>query len=217
MIMNLNLIEPIENGKKMIYLRVSYTLPLILSIINNIIYDYIGKFSYRYKNPGKIYFEIVMMYIILFFPYTLTNFSKNVNIFTILSTIITNFLFIFLGKIPFFDFVLSNDYSWKIPQIIFLLSITILYFLPIFYHHRYFYNKYTLYYITTVIVLVIISIILYLCDKNIKVFHIHHWIIGYTLLFLFRDEEDILQVLSGISLGTFIHGSITYGLDNIFS
>lgn len=211
--MQINLIE-YEKHPQIIYIN---TIPLVLSIINNIIYNYTRYFSYRQKNLGKIYFDILIMYIMLYFPYTLSNFEKNVNNFTIFSSIVTNFLFIFLGRIEFFDFVLSNSYSWKISQIIFLLSITFLYFFPIFYHNKEFYTKYTLHYFITISVLTIISVILFAIDKNIKTFHIHHWIIGYCLFFLFRTQKNILQILCGISIGTFIHGSITYGFDTIFS
>lgn len=211
--MNLNLLENLENPL-IIFIN---GIPLILSIINNIIYYYTDNVYHKDKNLGKIYFDILIMYIMLYFPYTLINFSKNVNIFTIISTFLTNFSFIFLGKIDFFNFVLSNDYSWKTSQIIFLIFLIILYFLPIFYYYKEFCTKYTLYYILTIFILSIISIILFIIDKNIKVFHIHHWIIGYSLSFVFKTDKNILQILLGISIGTFVHGSITYGTDTIFT
>lgn len=209
-----DLIDPTENIN--ICNIISFIIPTLLSVINNIIYNYIPNISYRKKNSGTIYFDILIMYILLFLPYKISEYNTNINVFTIFGAISTNIVFIICENTGF-DFTLSNRYMWTNQEIFLFFALCFGYVLGILYHRKEFQNMYTYYYFFTILILSGISVIIYLVDNRIKTFHIHHWIVGYSLLFLFRTNKKLCQLQAGIAFGIFIHGTITYGLDDIFT
>jgi hypothetical protein len=166
------------------------------------------------------------MLIFLIFPYFIAGHYASFTWFTALSCFCITFIFEYVGNFSSLNTALIPINNWSTAFSIAISIIFVLIIIVIIWHFYFAQQNNILltYFIITMFPLVylIAAVIMYLLRTLITkdptiTFHIHHWIIGYILMFFCAHPNNLSRFFSGFCLAIFINGIALYGVGSIFA
>lgn len=205
-----------------IYYKILLTLtPLILTAVLRALYFKTQIFTqYTVKPFGQIYYDTIIMYLLLYIPFTFVRYYNNSNIFTFLGILVGLSCFLGFGEIPFMMVSLVSLSSWPEEAYLLVGTLMLAFICMLGIQIRYFIKKGDIFYfILAVLIPVLILLFGYLTfyidttQQQYYVYHVHHWMLLYCLSFIFKYSTYLSQFQGGICLGGFMHGIIAFGPD----